>query len=612
MNWRMGGATLVLLALWQIGWAEETARICNLIETEGVESSSPGLTPFWAQEYIGTDLLDLVGTKKRDHFSVEIGVIDHEFNMEYLSEPHTYVLPKPTSAVDHPNLYRSEGDNHGTKVTNLIRARPPFGVGLRLAQYFLWDARDNSIQHLDEPLHFDIVNACFILSTHALRHGLEARNTLLALFDDLISANTILMAGAGNDYPFALDRDFTKQNSLITVGNLAYDGLVDHTSVEGEYVDILAPAGGQHEHQITLKNPDGIFHFGQTSGATPLVTGILGHAMTIAGKLYLEEALILLKETAIETLNTRQAPRLNGHGTVNALKMAMTANRLRSQDFSRVAELEERASLLGNPDLYDFRVSAARFYQQGRELLEETSCEDQREGFRQLRAAFLLDGRDRYRKDLINHYESQGYWKNALFYRSLGEQNSLTWIVKLRRIATLKDSLWNEAHENQMRILRNTRGYGINPLPLLFEFRDNADDIQVRHAAEQEIVMHTNKSGARKVLDEHLVSLKAMDSAVSRFAASISEIPELLALAPVELSLDYLPRYLKLLKEEDGREQLSWIRLTLISMAGWIMRTGNKEHLEALKEFVALQYPVLEKTFSKEIEEEEQIYFPSN
>ena len=240
-----------------------------------------------------------------------------------------------------------------------------------------------------------------------------------------LSPFSILVVGAGNGYDTPLlpytakaSRDF----NAIIVGSLTPDGRRSRFSQQGEEVHIMAPADYP---QTSVNRAGDLKSFGGTSGATPLVTGSLAGFEWLSGyHPTSKEAKILLEKTAIPTRYSKDNPRTNGVGMVNAYKLGMVGKRLKKicgQNKSCI-----KGKIYYDPSIYSFPEDSSLPEALDQAFPEcrsdacidsgssEGLCKDTEALFKRLRKAVLLNPSNgelwRY---LACIYKSSGLDENA-------------------------------------------------------------------------------------------------------------------------------------------------------------------------------------------------------
>ena len=288
------------------------------IRTCGLASSSRNLmggrlSDFWAQNLIGADLLreDLesqTGFKPKENW---IAIVDSLKAGHYakvknliLGEGPQAVLPElsPEAFSVFPPICGYNGSRYAA---NLINSRPAF---INISMFLLC------------PYYLEVFQS--------------------------LSHFSVAVISSGNGYlePHPKRRPIlvqaSKKFSVVVTGSLSPMGLVSGFSEPREEVDILAPS----DSHLASADFDGNYKkFGGTSGAAPLVTGSLAGFEWLSGYHPTgEEARLLLKNTAIPTVNIYDNPRRNGAGALNAYKLGATAKRLRQRCGSRPACFQEK------------------------------------------------------------------------------------------------------------------------------------------------------------------------------------------------------------------------------------------------------------------------------
>ena len=163
---------------------------------------------------------------------------------------------------------------------------------------------------------------------------------------------------------------------------------------------------------------DGSFSsFGGTSGASPVVTGVLADTLAILRNLTVAQTEILLKKTAIPSSYGDPV------GTLNSYKLVRVAKRLVDRGWPANNNLTD-----GN--LYDFKNEA-------RQLADEAiATQEVDEKFAKLRQSFFLDPDNRQvRRQLGRLYRQAGYQAQALFY---GDSNLASRDAFIQSLATIQ------------------------------------------------------------------------------------------------------------------------------------------------------------------------------
>lgn len=394
--------------------AEVLARIssCSLAD-QSAPSRLKGLSPFWAQEYIGADLAGNAMKSIKGLRATKVANLDGGFERESL---RTEVDP----GIDwnSPNLKGAQNKDHGTPSSNLIGAPFPVGVGRKVILGPLVNiyppvgsilaGADQVIERKPALVNLEIHTLSY-LSKHfgGYDQDTELTKTVLRRMAD----TSIVVATAGNHYPHGSAGDRPARDlGLLLVGSMNPKGWISDFSDESEDVTVLAPA----DHYQTSIGLGGKFSpFGGTSGAAPLVTGALSNVLSVLPELNREEAKILLERTALSNAATTVPPNRNGAGMLNALKLVEVAKRLKQRGWPA-----QRAKLLQDPGLYDFTAEAGKLSALAKEKLRSGNCSMRRKGLEEARSAFLLNQDPLARSLLIETYDKEAFPVNAQFYRN--------------------------------------------------------------------------------------------------------------------------------------------------------------------------------------------------
>ncbi len=241
-----------------------------------------------------------------------------------------------------------------------------------------------------------------------------------------LSPPSILVHAAGNSHPQPLssaENKASRDYNAIIVGSMSPEGVRSSFSQEGEAVTIMAPS----DHYLTSATSTGHYRkYSGTSGATPLVTGSLAGFEWMAGyHPTAEEAKTLLEKTAIPTPYSKDKPRKNGAGMVNAYKLAMVGKQLKQACGKNISCFKD---LIKKDDIYQFPEDEAVIEALDKafpycsstctaeELKTESSCADKAQAFKDLRKqAFLNPQNKALWKKMACVYAQGGFGKNTAF-----------------------------------------------------------------------------------------------------------------------------------------------------------------------------------------------------
>ena len=373
------------------------------------EERVKGLDAFWAQEYVGADLLrkklkEISGMEEATKDLVQIWDTNDYFHGEYVS--HIIAGPFPSAVIPqaHPiDVTALSGNIH--KIND-------YEYLYRQCQ------NENSC-----PAY---INISLYWKDRATREVLYAMNR---------RQGTVIVTSAGNlnKYLPKLKGSLEKLNRLIVVASLNPLGSPSHFSNYSTNITISAPS----DDMIRSYNFDGTPHnFGGTSGATPLVTGALTAFTQITHYLLdAKQAKNLLKRTA---MHFPRLPSSNsmGAGILNAYKIGEIGFKL-----NKICQnnRNKEACISSNLDLdktYEFNLEEEKMaiirdaqnafptcFSEKNTPSNNTTCEDKHHILEKLRQTAFLDSSDKTLWQTISCIKKEsGLTKHAEFYTGLAER----------------------------------------------------------------------------------------------------------------------------------------------------------------------------------------------
>ena len=414
-----------------------TAKIAKRLPRAQGELLTPPfgkLTQFWAQQAAGIpEGHAFIRTLEQQNFSFatpQLGVLDTGFvpasllvGVRLAPQLHSRLSNRNPAADDRyvfvqnfpnhlqfslmsqyartPVFYKSR--RHGSAIAHLLASNTAAGVSLKgeLAMLLPLPKLDDidyrkAVRELIAALPLpQIINYSLRLSKD------EELSARLATSMQLLAAKTILVMSAGNKAPAEIEAGKQKLASqAIIVGSADPTGQVSSFSQTGcaetiracsdKYIQSVSPRSGE------------FFNFGGTSAAAPLVSAALADALSILPNLSLQQAKLLLQNTALANSSGDEI------GLLNYFKLLRVAHRLVERGWSPAAGAEE---VLHNPALYDFRAEAEQLTQ------EAMATTDNDAVFLKLRQAFFLDDNNSTaRAMLAAFYRQHGYEAQAFFY----------------------------------------------------------------------------------------------------------------------------------------------------------------------------------------------------
>lgn len=447
----------------------DAGRPCQL-EARTRETSVT--TRSWAQEYVGSDLAkELVG-QHPSASKPRIGVIDDNFLLGAIAGPFSPSFSMEETVSLQDRLSSRSSTTHGTSVANLILGPMGSAANASFVDLVKADPQENYLQGaVDRMLKArpQLVNMSMMLGR--VRHGdenTEANRTFLANVNKLANS-TIVVVAAGNNYPQELD-PVEKQAPVILVSALnEWGSPASYSQGEGQ-TTISVPSDGVMTFSGVPTN-----HFDGTSAAAPIATGALANALSFLPDLDLDEAKLLLKNTAVS--------RGTGTGMLNAFKLSLVAKNLRGMDKN------QRRLALENPSTFDFNTLAQRELIAAKEELDlaisGNDCSKYRTAIKGIRKAFLMarsyPPSDTFLSSaelLSTEYSLSGFRSNANFYASF---------LPARQKAVVESALRSDDYSDRVEAIRFLRY--LEPTTALGILDKFADANTVKHPAEQSALL---------------------------------------------------------------------------------------------------------------------------
>ena len=261
-------------------------------------------------------------------------------------------------------------------------------------------------------------------------------NTIIPLVASMSVQGVTLVTAAQNSPRLIPSgkREASFNKTALVVASLTPDGSPSEFTSYGEGVTISAPS----DNSIRSYDYSGeAVSFGGTSGAAPLVTGVLG-GFSLISKYHLStyQADLLLRKTAIPLPNLPRK-HLMGEGVLNAYKVGMVALRIKERCKSYTTKTRRNRCLfdsLENDETYRFDETGAGLFEEAMNSFPECVTPRRRpkksikndckrtEAFNNLRRASLLNPTDTKMLNAVicvkeKHFEGKG----TPFYRSLLE-----------------------------------------------------------------------------------------------------------------------------------------------------------------------------------------------
>ncbi|MFS4461003.1 S8/S53 family peptidase [Bdellovibrio sp. HCB2-146] len=428
----------------------------ELENRQPVEVEGELLTPFWSQEYIGADLVKKEMQKLTDLKTIPFAVYDIGFEQNF-------VRHSPQLVVDRAmNGSRFIKAHHGTSVANLINGPGMMSVSevvdfvqLRRVSpaLFYFGAVEDMLKLPVRPM---------IISNSMGWSSPEVKS----LAQKVDQEGIIWVMASGNDHPQAIV-EHERTAPVISVGSSSPRGLQTISSQESDQLDVLAPAD---EYQASIDGNGQVILFGETSGATPLVSGSIANIKALLPSLTRKQVEKLIKRTAYQSLH-RFYSKTNKAGLFNAYKMFHVALRLKNICGESNACLEQEIGTKKNY-LFSEEVLSAKTSN-----ICETSESLSQQEMETLRKNVLLATNPAPSAKLLScAYRNEKYLINADYYENLAfiytnpaslqkkiRQQAIEAVEKgYNESAALRDAeLLDESYQDALlKVIANDQGIG--------------------------------------------------------------------------------------------------------------------------------------------------------
>lgn len=367
------------------------------------------LTTYWAKEYTGSDLAsDFLKTLEatQEIKKVPLAIFDLGFEEEHITVERDIHIPHQL------NGRRRMRANHGTSVANLLTGPTPFRMTnyadlMSLEAMTIGTMYSYAFKKYKDNDFYPRVISNSLGWSHAKLPEL-ARNAY--------ERDILWFLASGNDFPTPV-RDLEINSKAMMVGSYAPSGLTSADTQVHPDLLVLAPA---NEELKTLDGYGALYHFGATSGATPLVAAAAIDILALNPVLSRDQVKSLIRDTALPSLENKlgqeQMPGLLNH--YGAVMAAFNLKERCHQD----QECMENA--IANGDLNAGKSLNIIMCEEMKKL----SCSKNQilieNKLKAMRIGVLL-GHQKHRqaqaRELSCAYEALGFTKNAEYYRFLSK-----------------------------------------------------------------------------------------------------------------------------------------------------------------------------------------------
>ena len=371
----------------------------ELENRQPVDMESERLTPFWSQEYIGADLVKKEMRALPDVKRVPFAIYDIGFEKNFVR------LSEEIPVDRAMNGSRFVKGHHGTSVANIVNGTGMMSV-TEIVDYVQLRKVSPAI------FYFSVVEDMLKLPVRpqviSNSMGWSSRE-VKDLAQKADEQGIIWVMASGNEYPDPIV-DHERTAPVVSVGSSSPRGLQTISSQESDQLDILAPAD---EYQASIDGTGQSVLFGETSGATPLVSGSIANVKSLLPSLTRTQAEKLLKRTAFRSLHQRYS-KTNKTGFLNAYKMFHVALRLKSICRENIACLDREIDSKKNFIFSEIDINAKTSnICQSSESLSQEEMET-------LRKNVLLSANPASPAKLLScAYRNENYMINADYYENI-------------------------------------------------------------------------------------------------------------------------------------------------------------------------------------------------
>ncbi|WP_235046135.1 S8/S53 family peptidase [Bdellovibrio bacteriovorus] len=357
------------------------------------------LTPYWAQEYIGADLVKEEMRQMPNLPRVPMAVYDVGFEKEHIN----LAFDIPVDRAMNGN--RPIKGHHGTSVAALINGKGMVSVSefvnyVQLKKVSPAVFYFGAVRELKElPVKPQVISNSMGWTSESV----------LELATEVDQMGIIWVMAAGNDHPSEIV-EHERVAPVISVGSYSPRGLQTLSSQESDQLDILAPAD---EYQAAIDGNGQEILFGETSGATPLISGSIANARALIPSLSRAQVEALIKRTAIRSFHSLYSEK-NKAGLFNAYRFFRVVQRLHAACGSNAScvqvQMDSRQNYLFEGKSLSPRIQSVC---QSKHALAKAEINS-------LRAQYLLNAEQTaYARLLSCAYRNEGYSINADYYENV-------------------------------------------------------------------------------------------------------------------------------------------------------------------------------------------------
>lgn len=358
------------------------------------------LTPLWAQEYIGADLIkdelkEMEKSEVHQFKNIDVAVIDIGFEKDHITLTEEIEVPPQLNG-----RRRMIGD-HGTSVVNIFNG--PYGITDKLNLMSLGRANYNYLYSYYWNNYQEQNRIPRIISNSL---GWSDNQDIADIANEAYEKDVLWFLASGNGHPEEETSVVERESKALLIGSFAPSGLTSSDTQNHEALLVLAPANNE---LATIDGRGRHSLFGATSGATPMVAASVTNILSFLPTLKHHHLIHLIKKTAFKSVENKLGNE-KMPGLFNGYKFFRVAKEIADQCPMQDQECLDKA--IEDEDHYQFTnlkfISCQQF--------KTAAIEGQGEMLKSMRRSTFL-GSNKQAKELACAYEHIGFEKNAQYYR---------------------------------------------------------------------------------------------------------------------------------------------------------------------------------------------------
>lgn len=357
------------------------------------------VTPLWAQEYIGADLVrdELLKWSPTELKKVPLAIVDLGFEEEHIQ------LTEPISVPKQRNGNRTMRAHHGTSVANLLTGPTQYRVSDQVSLINLTAVHYSGAYHYMWR-NFEKNEVFPKVITNSLGWTDER---IPEVVEKAHEKKTLWFLAAGNDFPTPV-RGIEKSSKALMIGSFAPSGLTSFETQNDPALIVLAPA---NEELATINGYGEEHLFGATSGATPLVAGSVINILSFLPNLNRDQVITLIRKSSFKSVENKlglnQMP-----GLLNGYKLFKVAQKIFNQCGENTICHNQ---LINNDQTYIFSRESSVLKC---DAVKAMNCEEMNNSLKEMRRRSFLGDKEMMR-ELSCAYAHLGLNKNSEYFSFL-------------------------------------------------------------------------------------------------------------------------------------------------------------------------------------------------